>query len=257
MQGKKAFVLFADVWETVKELPMDKRGELFTAILLYSNNQQSEINDLLIRVAFGPIKANMDRMAEKWEERAERSRKNGNKGGRPKNLEQPNETQQVFQEPRKPVIGKVNGTVTAKEKGNSKIDSTRFLSVLETKEFVAELLFKGFESSDIKRGLVRFLGLNESKSFDSPEHLKNSFLKFIAQKNRVDFRINPKRYHELISSLLNDAPYASIFEEKTGIALEPISADFVAYAQENSPILENFQHAWNLLIQFTQKKTSK
>lgn len=254
MQSKKAFVLFADVWETVKELPMEKRGELFTAILQYSNDQLPEINDLLIRVAFGPIKANMDRMAEKWEERAERSRKNGSKGGRPKNPEEPSETQQVFQEPKKPVIGKVKGKVTVKGKGNSKVDSTRFLSVLKSDEFLEELEFKGYPSMDAIRGMNRFCESKDTKSsFGSEEELKNTFLKFIS-KGRVDFRTNPKGYNELLSSILEDSSFASLFEKDTGMTLDAVKGEFVAYAREKRPVLENFQHAYNLLIHFAKNQ---
>jgi hypothetical protein len=85
MENKKSFVLYADLLELVESLPMDKRGELFTIILNYVNDKDPEINDALLKVAFIPIKQSLKRDLKKYQATVERNRKNGLKGGRPKN----------------------------------------------------------------------------------------------------------------------------------------------------------------------------
>lgn len=258
MQGKKSFVLYSDIWETVKELPLDKRGELFTAILQYANDLNPEITDLLIRVAFRPIKAGMDRTAEKWQERAERSRENGAKGGRPKNPEKPRETQRDILEPRKPVNVSVNVNVPVNDNGKCKVDSTRFLEILKNEEFREELSFKGYLPEAI-RDIDRFFSLNESKTFEGPDHLKNSFLKFVGKKTRKDLRTNPKGYQELISGVFENESWLKIIEsqfERAGIfeSREAVFSEFEKYLREKYPILENSQHVWNILVQFITTK---
>jgi hypothetical protein len=55
-EGKKGFILYADIIHTVKKLPMEKRGELFTIILEYVNDENPEVTDLLIDLVWEPIK---------------------------------------------------------------------------------------------------------------------------------------------------------------------------------------------------------
>ncbi len=89
MSEKKSFVLYNDLIEVVKELPMEKRGELFTVILEFVNGENIEINDLLIKVVFAPIRQALIRDREKYESIVERNRENGKKGGRPAKPKEP------------------------------------------------------------------------------------------------------------------------------------------------------------------------
>lgn len=89
--NKKGFILYADLLNTVKQLPNDKAGELFKTILEYVNDQDPQPQDLLIKIAFEPIKLQLKRDLQKFEKRVETNRLNGLKGGRPKKS-QPNPT---------------------------------------------------------------------------------------------------------------------------------------------------------------------
>lgn len=82
-EGKKSFLLYADLIELVMDLPIEKRGELFTIILQYVNDLEPEISDPLLKVAFIPIKQSLKRDLRKWENIVHRNRENGKKGGRP------------------------------------------------------------------------------------------------------------------------------------------------------------------------------
>ena len=98
-EDKKAFVLYTDLIHTVEKLPDEISGKLFKIILEYVNDRNPVIEDMLLVVAFEPIKRQLKRDLKKYESRADRSRSNGAKGGRPT---KPKGTQENPKEPRKP-----------------------------------------------------------------------------------------------------------------------------------------------------------
>lgn len=65
--GKKSFVLYTDLHETVKQLPDNKAGILFKTILAYVNDENPDVKDLLIKIAFEPVKLQLKRDLKKWE----------------------------------------------------------------------------------------------------------------------------------------------------------------------------------------------
>ena len=107
--NKKSFVLYTDIIESIRLLNDTKAGELFKHILRYVNDENPTTNDVIINLVFTPIKLQLKRDLKRYETRAERSRENGTKGGRPKTQK----TQQVNLKPRKPdtVTVTVNDTV--------------------------------------------------------------------------------------------------------------------------------------------------
>lgn len=73
-QGKKSFVLYADLIHTIEKMPNEKAGELFKHILRYVNDQEPETDDLIINLTFEPIKQQLKRDLQKFEEvKAKRS----------------------------------------------------------------------------------------------------------------------------------------------------------------------------------------
>ena len=87
---KKSFILYADLIHTVRKLPPEKAGQLFMTILQYINEEDFDVQDLLVEIAFEPIKQQLIRDSHKWDERIEQNSINGKKGGRPRKA---NETQ--------------------------------------------------------------------------------------------------------------------------------------------------------------------
>jgi len=69
-ENKKSFILYADLLHTVRKLPKSKAGELFLTILEYVNdeNPNTDKMDLLVQVAFEPIKRQLKRDLKDWEE---------------------------------------------------------------------------------------------------------------------------------------------------------------------------------------------
>lgn len=66
--GKKSFVLYTDLIHTVKKMPNEKAGELFKHVLEYVNDLDPKTNDLIIELSFEPIKQQLKRDLNKWEE---------------------------------------------------------------------------------------------------------------------------------------------------------------------------------------------
>jgi hypothetical protein len=66
-EGKKSFLLYCDILEMVEELPMEKRGELFTIILQYVNDKNPVVEELLLKTAFAPIKMQLKRDLKRYE----------------------------------------------------------------------------------------------------------------------------------------------------------------------------------------------
>jgi hypothetical protein len=84
--GKKSFVLYCDLIHTLEKLPNDKAGELFKHILNYVNDLNPISNDLVLNIAFEPIKQQLKRDLDKWEKeikpkRTESGRLGGLKSG--------------------------------------------------------------------------------------------------------------------------------------------------------------------------------
>jgi hypothetical protein len=67
-ENKKSFVLYCDLIHTIEKMPNDKAGLLFKHLLRYVNDQNPIIDDLLIEIAFEPIKRQLKRDLESWEE---------------------------------------------------------------------------------------------------------------------------------------------------------------------------------------------
>lgn len=68
MTGKKSFLLYSDLKEVVDKLPAAEAGNLFKLILDYVNDLDPEPDGLLMEIAFEPIKQQLRRDLQKWEE---------------------------------------------------------------------------------------------------------------------------------------------------------------------------------------------
>lgn len=116
-EDKKGVIVYASWIKKFEALSDEEAGVLIKHFFRYVNDLNPIAPDRTTKLMFIDIEDTLKRDLIKWEKRAERSRENGNKGGRPpidNNLEKPKETQQVISKPKKPVIVKdnVNGNVS-------------------------------------------------------------------------------------------------------------------------------------------------
>ena len=82
--NKKSFVLYCDIIKTVEKLPNETAGELFKHLLSYVNDEEPETDNLLVEVAFEPIKQQLKRDLVKWDEIREKRSEAGKKSAEAK-----------------------------------------------------------------------------------------------------------------------------------------------------------------------------
>ena len=114
MTNKKSFILYTDVYDSLKDLSLEDKGKLFDAMYQYTlTGKTKELSDIT-KMAFSFIKREIDRNNEKWEIIRDRNEENGKLGGRPKlinNPEEPRKPSGLIDNPENPVTVTVNATV--------------------------------------------------------------------------------------------------------------------------------------------------
>jgi hypothetical protein len=66
-KDKNSFLLYTDVHHTVKKLTDNQAGQLFKHILSYVNDENPTTSDIIIEIAFEPIKQSLKRDLRKYE----------------------------------------------------------------------------------------------------------------------------------------------------------------------------------------------
>ena len=158
-KDKKSFVAYCDWLESFEELTDEEAGRLAKHLFRYVNDLNPEAPDKITKMCFIPIKQSLKRDLVKYEERAERARLNGAKGGRPKTQK----TQSVISEPKKPDSVNVSVSVNDNVSVSSKDDGIKPPSLEEvisyfdengyTKESATKM-FEYYEESRKPRGRV-------------------------------------------------------------------------------------------------------
>lgn len=76
-ENKKSFVLYCDSQGLINKLPDDVAGRLLKHIYAYVNDENPISDELLLNIAFEPIKMQLKRDLQKWENQIEQRRKAG------------------------------------------------------------------------------------------------------------------------------------------------------------------------------------
>jgi hypothetical protein len=141
-EDKKGFILYADQKEMFDQLPNEKAGELIKFIFSYVNDDDPETDDLLINLAFTPIKQQFKRDLEKWENKREQ-RSNAGKASAKKRANEKqrkattvNEIQQASTNP----TVSVNDNVTVNDNVSVTVnDNVKGKVIKETKVYSNEV----------------------------------------------------------------------------------------------------------------------
>jgi hypothetical protein len=82
-ENKKSFILYADIIDTVEKIPDAKAGKLLKTILAYVNDRNPNLDelDILVQVAFEPIKQQLKRDLKKWDKTRSLFSEAGKRGG--------------------------------------------------------------------------------------------------------------------------------------------------------------------------------
>ena len=84
---KKTIVVYSDWASIFEQLEDDEAGKLIKHFFKYINDENPEMEDRLLKMAFEPIKMQLKRDLTKWELTKQRRAEAGKKGGRPTNEE--------------------------------------------------------------------------------------------------------------------------------------------------------------------------
>jgi hypothetical protein len=69
MEDKKGFILYVDIKTMVDALPDDYAGKLFKHVLAYVADEDPITDDLILQIAFEPIKMQLKRDLQKWNDK--------------------------------------------------------------------------------------------------------------------------------------------------------------------------------------------
>jgi len=100
-QDKKSFLLYCDQQGVFNQLPDEIAGKLIKHIFSFVNDENPICDDLLLTIAFEPIKQALKRDLRKYDKYVDKQSVNGAKGGRPKKVDETQITQGFLQEPKK------------------------------------------------------------------------------------------------------------------------------------------------------------
>jgi hypothetical protein len=68
MKNKKSFILYADYKNTVNILDDEIAGKLFKHILSYVNDENPQTDNIVLKIAFEPIKQQLKRDLNRWKD---------------------------------------------------------------------------------------------------------------------------------------------------------------------------------------------
>lgn len=95
-QDKKSFVLYADNYGLIKQLPDDVAGRLLKHIFAYVNDENPVSDDLLLNIAFEPIKMALKRDLKKYDQIKEKRSLAGKKSAEQRQQNSTNPTHVDF-----------------------------------------------------------------------------------------------------------------------------------------------------------------
>ena len=107
-KDKKSFILYCDQQGVFNQLPDEIAGKLIKHIFAYVNDENPICDDLLLSIAFEPIKLQLKRDLVKYDQYIDKQKVNGSKGGRPTKPKETQITQPFFNKPKKADNDNVN-----------------------------------------------------------------------------------------------------------------------------------------------------
>ena len=114
-ENKKSFILYTDQSGVFNQLPDEIAGKLIKHIFAYVNDENPISEDLIINIAFEPIKQSLKRDLKRYEQYVEKQAVNGAKGGRPKKPTETQITQPFFEKPKKADSVSVSDSVSVND----------------------------------------------------------------------------------------------------------------------------------------------
>lgn len=179
---KKSFILYTDLYTSIKDLKLDEKGKMLDAIFNYAINKKEIKLTPILEMAFSFIKNQLDRDNEKWCEIREKRKQAGSKGGKMRVANQANATfaKQIKQDQANQAVNvNVNANVNVisnrekfknylKEIKNDPEFSDKNIS-LELKKFMDYLLANGKKYKDYSAAFRNWLRRSGDFTFKKQE----------------------------------------------------------------------------------------
>ena len=110
-ENKKSFVLYTDTFGLIKQLPDDVAGRLIKHIYSYVNDENPITDELILNIAFEPIKSQLKRDLVKWENQIKQRSEAGKKSAEQRALTKSNDRSIPFNEIQRNPTDNVNVNV--------------------------------------------------------------------------------------------------------------------------------------------------
>jgi hypothetical protein len=244
---KKGFILYADQKDLFDQLTNDKAGELIKHIFSYVNDESPESKDIIINLAFTPIKQQLKRDLKKFESKKVARIEAGRLGGLAKASKASDAKQKLANLA-------VNGTVTVNVKDNVTVNDT----VIDNKDSVEQVQPKAISEVSVfrsifeeeylrKKGIDFYWNVSEATSCKSlikklkhlyksenyewnPENSKNSLIGMINVKDNwiqdnLSMKILNSKFNEIVNTLKNGKSKKGFDSKKRGAELEQVLRD--------------------------------
>lgn len=183
-KDKKSFILYTDQSGVFNQLPDEIAGKLIKHIFAYVNDENPISDDLIINIAFEPIKQSLKRDLKRYEVYVDKQSVNGAKGGRPKKATETQKTQAFFEKPKKADSVSVSVSDSVNVNVNKRFIKPTIEEIKkEFQTFNAEHFFNYYESNGW------MVGRNKMKDWKAT--VKNWIAKDYNQQTQV-ITIKPK-----------------------------------------------------------------
>ena len=174
-ENKKSFVLYSDSKGLIDQLPDDIAGRLFKHIFAYVNDENPISDELILNIAFEPIKSQLKRDLVKWSNQTEQRRQAGLKSAeiRKRNASKIND---------RSISSTDNDSVNVNVNDNVSVNDNVILLKKETKHifsFEQSLLKYGFD----KHLVTDWLKVRKTKKATNTETAFKNFIFEIEQRN--------------------------------------------------------------------------
>ena len=200
-QGKKTFMLYCDMIGVFEKLPDDKAGQLIKHVFDYVNDKNPQTDDLVINIAFEPIKNKLKIDLKKWEQKCEKNKENILKRWNKKDTNVydriPSDTKHTDKDKDKDKDKDIN-----KEKENSfkvinflnsQLGSSYKPTTTKTKTLISARIKEGFTLKDFNEVIVKKVKMWKGTDFEKylrPETLFGTKFESYLQEKDNSININ-------------------------------------------------------------------
>ena len=197
MEGKKSFVMYTDQREVFDELDDVTAGKLIKHIFAYVNDEDPIAEDLLLKVAFLPIKTQLKRDLKIWDQKKVQRAEAGRKGG----LAKASNASEVLAKPSNATNDLANLAVNDNVNVNGNVNVISSITIFNTSRLGGKNLFEDMKhiydlnEEQIQKLYQEWSLTHEDQTFESERHLKNSFILFV-KNNASRFKQAKNTYRQ-------------------------------------------------------------